>query len=175
MAEYLQERAICKKCKVLESMEHILFECSEPGSSEVWDLLREACERAGLEWKRPSWGTTLGAACARFTKSDGSRATLSEKLWTILWTESAYLVWKLRCERVIQNEGKQFTGIEVRNRWYAAMNRRLTLDRRTAAMRLGKKGLNVEEVQGIWTPVVGNKEALPANWVVNSGVLVGIG
>lgn len=90
------------------------------------------------------------------------------------WTEATFLVWKLRYERVIQNEGKDFSSAEVEGRWYATMNRRITLDRRTAALRPCKKGLTPREVQAIWNPVLADADQLPYDWVLNGGVLVGI-
>ncbi|KAI0351386.1 hypothetical protein OH77DRAFT_1361660, partial [Trametes cingulata] len=41
MPDGLKERAICKKCAVEESMEHILLQCRSVGRERVWGLLRE--------------------------------------------------------------------------------------------------------------------------------------
>ncbi len=68
-----------------------------------------------------------------------------------------------------EHEAKNTTGYMT-----LPINRRLTLDRRTAALRAGKRGLRVEEVQDIWLPMIERVVLLPTNWVVNSGVLVGI-
>lgn len=102
------------------------------------------------------------------------RGGSKESLWTICWSESAYLVWKLRCERVIQNDGKEFTVQEVVGRWKALMNRRFTTDRRTAGMRMGQKHASPEMVYDIWRPILEEKD-LPAGWITNNEVLVGIG
>ncbi len=91
-----------------------------------------------------------------------------------LVAESAYLVWKLRCERVLQRDGEDFSVRAVTNRWYAAINQRLTLDRRSAAKYLGKSALKAGKVAATWLPVLDNRHNLPANWVTDYGVLVGI-
>ncbi|EIW58325.1 uncharacterized protein TRAVEDRAFT_123382 [Trametes versicolor FP-101664 SS1] len=116
----------------------------------------------------------LGVACASFATENGERRTWQEKLWTILCSESTYLVWKLRCERVIKNEGIQFTAQEVKQRWYATINRRLTLDRNVAKVSKVKRKEKIRKVQNTWCSVLADVNMLPVNWVVNSEVLVGI-
>ena len=78
------------------------------------------------------------------------------------------------CERVIQNENREFTVPEVTKRWYAAIDRRIELDRRSCAKHLGKSALKAEVVARIWEPVVQARGGLPRNWVTDPGVLVGI-
>ena len=80
----------------------------------------------------------------------------------------------MRCERVIQRDGAEFTEREITNRFYAAIDSRLTLDRRVSAMATGKKALKPEDVERIWMPILERGKDLPPGWVVNGGVLVGI-
>ncbi len=174
MSAELQERALCAVCGECESMTHILLECEAIGQGTLWDLLRQFWSITKADWKTPSWGTALGAACAVFKTENGARRTEIEHLWCILCTETLHLIWKLRCERVIQNEGTQFTKREVTNRFYATIEARLNLDRRTAAMAKGKKALKPKDVEAIWRPVINDVDNLPPNWVTKSGVLVGI-
>ncbi|KAI0816980.1 hypothetical protein BC628DRAFT_1333894 [Trametes gibbosa] len=117
----------------------------------------------------------LGAACMVFKARDSeARLTPSERLWMILATESLYLVWKLRCERVIQNDGTEFSLAEIRNRWYATIDQRLTIDRRACAAYLEKRALKPDRVAATWLPILENNCDLPPNWVGDGGVLVGI-
>ena len=113
---------------------------------------------------------------AVFRSEDGNRLRDIESLWCILCTEALHLIWKLRCERVIQNEGREFSDREIINRFYAVLDARLTLDRRTAAIAVGKKALRATEpeVERIWHAILENGKNLPPKWVVDSGVLVGI-
>ncbi|KAI0745338.1 hypothetical protein C8Q76DRAFT_764616 [Earliella scabrosa] len=160
MGPELVERAICShpRCQCVESMDHILLRCEAAGQAVVWDLLANLWELAKLPSVPIRLGTTLGAAC----------------LWIVLCTESLHLIWKLRCERVIRNEGEEHSRAEVENRWHAALTSRLALDRRTAARASGKKALTAERVARIWGPVIEGADGLPDGWVLDSGVLVGI-
>lgn len=176
MSDELQARAVCSKCNVTESMDHILFQCEAVGRSQVWELLREHWEGTGYEPRELCWGTIVGAPCMT-ARADGGVRLLDAKseLWTILATESAYLVWKLRCERVIQNEGSEFTVAEVENRWRSVILGRAVLDHRSTAKSLGSRALNEEAVQSTWAPLARNIAENQAEFEVSSSeVLAGI-
>ncbi|KAH9906095.1 uncharacterized protein BXZ73DRAFT_94625 [Epithele typhae] len=171
----LQERAVCKHCNATEDMTHILFACDEPGREIVWKLLTEHWQTTGGPPIIPTWGSVLGAACVPFPNDKGARRVTMERRWTILATESAHLIWKLRCERVIGRENEPFNENEVRNRWYATLERRLDLERRYAALTEGRqRAKRLKTVDAIWTPLIQYNEDLPPNWVEKCGVLVGI-
>lgn len=175
MPPELQCRAICTKCQCTESsMDHILFDCDEPGGEIIWSLLRKSWSLAGFKDIEINWGSTLGAACGRILKEDGERNHNAEALWSILAVESLYLVWKLRCERVIQNGGREFTAREITNRWYKVIEQRLDLDRRSTKKSVSTLALKPGKVKAIWGPLLTGSEDLPEGWVGNSGVLVGI-
>ncbi|EJF63491.1 hypothetical protein DICSQDRAFT_55889 [Dichomitus squalens LYAD-421 SS1] len=141
MPEEYQDRGICAVCNNIESMDHILFRCEAPGQAEIWEELKKLWTTTGLPWKAPDWGTALGAGCAVFKTEGGARRPPMEALWAILWSESVHLIWKLRCERVIQRDGAIHDKSAVRNAWYATIERRLTLDRRTSVLAKGKHDL----------------------------------
>ncbi|EIW52958.1 uncharacterized protein TRAVEDRAFT_135249 [Trametes versicolor FP-101664 SS1] len=174
MGDELRERAICKLCDETETMDHILFRCDSTEARVIWKNLCDLWEGTGQKWHEQSWGTVLGAACLIFESEHGTRLPYTERLWTTLCTEAAYLVWKLRCERVIQNEGACFSEREVQNRWTATMNGRLTLDRRTAVPWLGGTKVSAKGIELMWLPVIRSPKDLPQDWVRNSEVLVGI-
>jgi ribonuclease HI len=54
--------------------------------------------------------------------------TSTVRLYRILISESAHLIWKLRCECVIGCDGEPPTIKEVQNRWSKIMNERLEID-----------------------------------------------
>ncbi len=174
MSDELRMRATCAKCGECDTMSHILFDCEAEGQEIIWDLLKRTWSHTGAEWKSPSWGTIFGAACAVFRTADGKRKSATEQLWCILCTETVHLIWKLRCERVIQNEGSDFAKTEITNRFFATLESRLTLDRRTAAIARGKRALRPEDVSRIWLPIIDKGSELPTKWVRDNGVLVGI-
>ncbi|THU82291.1 hypothetical protein K435DRAFT_620544, partial [Dendrothele bispora CBS 962.96] len=104
----------------------------------------------------------------------GKRNTGAERLWRILTAESAYLIWKLRCERVIQNENTAFSEQEIEKRWAYMINERLQLDRRMTNWKYGKKGVKPKVVKATWKGLLQVEDLLPDDWVTNTGVLVGI-
>ncbi|KAI0742775.1 hypothetical protein C8Q80DRAFT_1102100 [Daedaleopsis nitida] len=174
MSDELRARAICKRCDEVESMEHILFDCAANGRGTIWELLEETWELTGKRWSEPCWGNTLGAGCAAFQTADGKRDPLIESLWMTLVSESMYLIWKLRCERVIQNDGEEPSIREVENRWYSAIDQRLGLERKIAALTIRKRSRAMSRVEQIWEPVLVDLDNLPAGVSVTLGVLVGI-
>ena len=110
-----EERGQCPKCETTETMEHILFECQEPGQTPIWGLAEEVWSRTGHEWPGHDLITLLGGGLLRFeppeiqeTEERDKRKKKKKKdgrqrLLTILLTESAYLIWKLRNERRIRD------------------------------------------------------------------------
>ncbi|KAH9911095.1 uncharacterized protein BXZ73DRAFT_57341 [Epithele typhae] len=125
----------------------------------------------------PDWGSIFAAGAIELKQGDNEkeRDTAGERRWTTLATEAAHLIWKLRCERVIANEGREHSEREVKQRWYATAERRLDLDRRTAAQMDGKKRKQtIYRVEQIWKPLLEDSEDLPEDWVTSCGVLVGI-
>ena len=87
-------------------MEHILFECQEPGQSQIRGMAEEVWSRTGNTWPGHDMTTLLGGGLLRFEPvevqepNEGSEKKKKKKdgrqrLLTILLTESAYLIWKL--------------------------------------------------------------------------------
>ncbi|KAI9056335.1 hypothetical protein FKP32DRAFT_1585589 [Trametes sanguinea] len=175
MPDELRERATCKKCGAVDTLQHILVDCDAVGRQTVMTLLKKLCQRAGLTWTEPTWGLILGAHCVPSTQQPRRTSQAKGKLRAILWTESVHLVWKLRCERVIQNENREFTREEVANRWHSAINLRIEQDRRMTSLALGKKAANPDEVRDIWERALDDRANIPARWASEYGVLVGIG
>ncbi|TBU40718.1 hypothetical protein BD309DRAFT_869713, partial [Dichomitus squalens] len=97
-----------------------------------------------------------------------------EQRWAVLAVETAYFIRKLRCERVIRRNGRDFSASEVSDRWHTNLDRRMTLERRSTARAYGKLALKPTSVSMIRGPVLENCESLPPDWVTKSGVLVGI-
>ncbi|KAJ2968598.1 hypothetical protein NUW54_g13169 [Trametes sanguinea] len=175
MRAELQERASCKACGQVESMEHIIFTCTAVGRECIWHLMGDALTRAGQKDYDPTWGNIIGAACVRMQNQAGSRNLYEEERWAVLAIESAHLIWKLRCERVIANEGAEFTEREVTNRWYTALGRRLDVERRATMLTPGKKGsARAKRIDGVWRPLLEDDGLDSHDWVTDNGVLVGI-
>ncbi len=82
-------------------------------------------------------GTIMGAALPMFTRGPTPaeptpRPLLGKnRLFTILVSESAHLIWRIRCERVIQREDdpeRRHSEIETTNKWLLSLNNRLKTD-----------------------------------------------
>ncbi|KAH9890114.1 hypothetical protein C8Q73DRAFT_747783 [Cubamyces lactineus] len=177
MSDELKERATCRTCGQTETMQHILFCCNACGREIIWTLLRESWEASGFPRYDPDWGNIIGAACAviRPHGPDSKRNAVAEDRWAILAIESAHLIWKLRCERVIANDGAEFAERQVANRWYAALARRLDLERKVVALTPGKKRAKLQtKLDAVWRPLIEDLPDQSTDWVTDSGVLVGI-
>ncbi|KAL1670929.1 hypothetical protein EV122DRAFT_227326 [Schizophyllum commune] len=174
--EDIRRRAYCQVCDgAVETMHHILFDCESTERALIWGLTRSLWELTGEEWREPSLGIVVGAACGSFYTDEGDPKFGRDRLWTILIGDSAHLIWKLRCERVIKREGAPFSEAEVKRRWRATLEQRLDMDRRlTSTRRYGGQALSGYLVEATWTPVLRDRESLPTKWATDIGVLVGI-
>ena len=128
-----EERQNCPTCQVPESMTHILIHCRATPVRAIWSLAREHWPHENLQWPNITLGMILG--CGSIVKishpelnneeNEENRGRRSEsgavRLLQILITESAHLVWVLRCERVIQQ--KNHTMSEIKNRWVTNINK----------------------------------------------------
>ena len=120
---------------------------------------------------------SMGAimACAATKKRNAGES----RLFRILISESAHLIWRLRCERVI-NEQPPFSDREVKNRWLKTINMRLRLDRLlTNKNKYGRRAFDPNSVKTTWCKVLKDEANLPKDWHIvkngENGVLVGVG
>jgi len=177
-AAEFQERSECRHCRKTETMTHILTECEAPGQSEIWALARELWEKkTGKELDEITLADILGSPAIEESVEDKKlkeKRSWENRFYRILITESAHLIWKIRCKRVIQNEGELVTANEVRNKWLAAINVRIELDRKMTNPKYEKKALKKSLVLGTWKGVLKNERDLPDDWIRENGVLVGM-
>jgi len=84
-------------------MEHILTECTIPGQREIWELAKTLWSGKHTEWPQiKNVGLIMGCGLAAFKDKTGEPDEGANRLYRIIISESAHLVWKLRCARVIQ-------------------------------------------------------------------------
>lgn len=168
-------RMMCAPCGAAEDLDHILLQCRCVGQDLVWRLARAALRRAGIELPVLNLGALLAAPCISAAGlGDKPRAT-NDRLLRIVLTESVHLVWKLRCERVVDPDfdPRGHSLVHITNRWLDALNRRLTLDQQTTNPRLGKAAVPRDVVLATWTPILRDCASLPADWIFHAEVLVG--
>ncbi|KAG1837267.1 RnaseH-domain-containing protein [Suillus subalutaceus] len=99
----------------------------------------------------------------------------ASRLLKILISESAYLIWTLRCERTIK--GQIHTEDNITSRWVNTINKRIQLDRAIAA-RTKRSSKAITQVRQTWADIIkiNNNKINPesTDWVTTLEVLVGI-
>ncbi|KAJ7896843.1 hypothetical protein B0H13DRAFT_1504969, partial [Mycena leptocephala] len=105
----------------------------------------------------------------------GKRDNGAERLYRILMSEAAYLIWKIRNEHVINQDGEPATEQEIVNKWHYHINYRLKVDTTLAICpSKGKKPtLAPKKVLETWSGILDNEGAMPDNWLRDPRVLVG--
>jgi len=109
------DRSLCATCGTTKSMDHILSHCRSSPNRIIWNLIKSTWPHRNLPWPGNNLGTILGCGCitAQCTihqnqnpNQNPSNAHLrgTTRLLQILLLESAFLIWVLRCERVIQEK-----------------------------------------------------------------------
>ena len=160
------------------SLEHIILQCDIHGQRIVWRNLKQLWLKKHKSWPElQNIGHMTGCGLAEFKNQEGKALKDVNRLSRILISESAHLIWKLRCKRVSKGKPEEEwpQEAEIHNRWLATMNARLTLDRAITNNKYGKRALRQEVVLGTWRNVLENEKNLPKNWLRTTGVLVGIG
>ena len=166
-------------CNMTESMNHILTQCREENTQLIWCLAQNLWPHWNTPWPEIDLGIILGCGCINVQPNDREgnnpqqrRKTLQgpTQLLQIIISESAYLIWVLRCERVIQE--KMLTESEIRTRWLWAINKRLTTDKINATMIKRNEGFT-KLVVDTWEQALKKERELPMNWINLSEVLVG--
>ncbi|EJD45437.1 hypothetical protein AURDEDRAFT_22599, partial [Auricularia subglabra TFB-10046 SS5] len=121
----------CPPCEVTESMDHILLECDAPGREIVWREAQSLWDRTGLTWPGVNLGTIMGCSLVEVQGSDGKRLRGASRLYRILVSEAAFLIWKIRNERRIQRQDETeafHSETEIVTRWRATIEKRLRID-----------------------------------------------
>ena len=171
----LEERCFCQTCNDDETMEHILTTCEHPARKLIWNSAEKLWPHGEDTWLRISMGTIIGCnALAVETlqeKKDESGQTHLTKqhdpgatrLLKIVLSESAYLIWTLRCKRSIH--GKERTDREIEVIWLKVINNRLSEDKTTATKVL-RKEQHTTMVRNTWDRALYKRHRdLPEDWM----------
>ncbi len=175
MANY-EERGICASCEMVETMNHILFECKANQCDLIWKTTREICERKNIPWPQSLDTTTIMALPLLKVKTNtGKTRQGATHLFLITVSECAFLIWKLRCKRILEpGHQETITAREARNQIMSTINCRLNQDRTlTSKKRYGKKALPENLVLSTWSGTLKDEHRLPRKWLTANGVLVG--
>ncbi|KAI0039558.1 hypothetical protein FA95DRAFT_1503987 [Auriscalpium vulgare] len=170
----------CAMCDgELESLEHILFTCQRSAPTTIiWQLARDLWPHDPGLWPPYSLGSVLAAGALCTPAPDGEAQERPpapppgpSRLLRILVSESAHMIWVLRCERVIG--GRRHTPQQIVSRWRRAILDRLVTDRITAC-KIIRTGAARSLVAKTWAGTLADEGQVPDNWAKCPEVLVGI-
>ncbi|KAF8301080.1 hypothetical protein DL93DRAFT_2145638 [Clavulina sp. PMI_390] len=194
-----RERSQCtgETCDgVLENMQHILFECPHNQGKAVWKIAKRVLRNKDVEWPE-DFNISYVRACGivEIHKEDDendARRAGATRLFTIIISECAFMIWKLRNKRVFEqarvneennDEGPdesepEISRTEAQNKILSALDTRLATDCLTLRIgKLSKKmwGKHKQKVLNTWSDVVVHRDgsSLPEDWTKMRGVLVG--
>ncbi|EJD39122.1 hypothetical protein AURDEDRAFT_24442, partial [Auricularia subglabra TFB-10046 SS5] len=143
----------CPSCGVEESMEHIILSCADSSQNVIWELAEEFLEDR-IQWSKPEIGTIWGCALAKPKNNWGQIDPGAEHAYRIVVSESAFLAWKVRCEKRIEHEDEPDwapSPAEVKRRWYDVINKSIANDRLlTNKRRYGRQAIRSGTVLETW-------------------------
>lgn len=172
-----EQRAQCSTCGEEDSVEHILTNCGIPGQMLIWECVRWLMNKKPTTQIPITYGTLLSINLLQLRDEHGQYLQGTTRLFHILVTESMYLIWKLRCERVIEHDNDPahwHSPTEITNKWLHAINRRLAVDVSLTDKRLpNHHRLSPALMLATWSGTLAQEHLLPDNWIHTPGVLVG--
>ncbi|KAH9910347.1 uncharacterized protein B0H18DRAFT_896059, partial [Fomitopsis serialis] len=171
-----EDRAQCSFCGEIESLPHILFECTATGQRDIWEMTATIWRKKNLPWITPTVETIHTLAITEWTNDQNKTRPGANRLWRILVSEAAHLIWKLRCERVIGHETDRewtHTKTHVRRKFMYVLNNRLAMDVEATRKKYGKLAQKADLVLATWNGTIFDELALPEDWTRCKGFLVG--
>jgi hypothetical protein len=132
-----EHRARCTHCNAdNESMEHILTDCPQNANSLIWSLARSTWPTKHGAWPQITLGMILGCGNISLTQSQPDNEQIHDipedhqnkqpkkgalQLLRILISESAHLIWVLRCEKTIS--GTDCSPQTITKHWISIINK----------------------------------------------------
>ncbi|KNZ73963.1 hypothetical protein J132_09038, partial [Termitomyces sp. J132] len=168
------ERATCPRCRIEESLDHILTECEVSGQEEVWTMVRTIFEKNGADSTKPSLGDILGCAIEMKIGHLGPK-----RFRIIIMSEAAHTIWKARCEWRIgrgSDPEQTLSKKEISMKLKTALSQRIKLDcLATDTERFGKRAVETGLVRETWKHLLPEGSTPSRAWRKITAVLVGIG
>jgi hypothetical protein len=159
-----------------------MTECPNETRTTIWNLAENLWPEKYGEWPQITIGTIMGCgninALPNNRQENDPQEEQQEKgkkgamrLLRILISESAHLIWVLRCDRTIN--GTKHSEQSINKRWITTLNKRLQTDRITAKMII-RKDKYKKLVTSTWSDVITKDTNYNNNWATALEVLVGI-
>ncbi|EJD47338.1 hypothetical protein AURDEDRAFT_17513, partial [Auricularia subglabra TFB-10046 SS5] len=112
-------------------MHHIIFECPDHRQAIIWGFVRNFLQHKAMEEHVPrNLGMVWGCALATPSVADG-RSKAVERAYRKVVSESAFLIWKLRCEKRVGHKDDPEWVLPpkaIKERWAAMMRRMVSQD-----------------------------------------------
>ena len=119
-----QDKQFCM-CGQIESIEHILLECTESKQQELWKEVKKIWEKiTKIEWKRISMNDILGIGSIRL--EGGNDKKLVKEVLITLVTTAIWSIWKNRNNRVF-NEKVETDKMQIET-WKADLEREIKIE-----------------------------------------------
>ncbi len=156
------------------------FNCEANQTKIIWKIAEMISERKNIQWPSNLDITTIMALpFLKVRNQDGHVRSGATHLLLIIISECAYLIWKLRCKRILDTTPDEPTCTispkEAYSQTLLIINSRLNQDRiLTSKKRYGKKALPEQLVLSTWCSTLNDESSCPENWLRANGVLVGI-
>ena len=96
-----EDRVVCPNCDEMEDLDHILLWCRARVCKQAWNLADRVWAKRTTTAIPKTMGTILGCTLATFN-TNGKKDKGKGRLFQILISETAYLIWRLQNERRIQ-------------------------------------------------------------------------
>ena len=174
--ENFHHRCECTTCGSDETLDHILIECPSETKTLIWSAAQNLWPHDYELWPNISTGVILGCGLIEIKTTrplmdnqppqDPPTPTINAgvtRLAKILVSEAAYLIWTLRCDRVINDH--QHSENEVGAAWRRVINRRLAEDA-IMATKVIRWNEYTKLITRTWEAALWKKHGeLPENWL----------
>ncbi|KIJ25728.1 hypothetical protein M422DRAFT_193138 [Sphaerobolus stellatus SS14] len=177
--EGYEERASCHVCDEFDSLDHVLTECRVPGQALIWKLAKSLWQETGRPWPEISLGIIRGCGLSNYLLDNKRPDAGLNRLFLIIVSKSAYLIWKIRCEWKIKHEGRlnKCPSIpEVTAKWRSAMSKRIQFEIIASdSGRFKRTAIPVQLVKQTWGRLLKTEHLRGLKMRDITGFLVGIG
>src|SRR5260221_9939887 len=97
----LSKRGMCSTCNTPETMQHIVFNCEANQCNIIWNATQAICSKKNIVTPDLDIMTIMALPLINIRSETRQACPRATHLLRIVISECAFLVWKLRCERLL--------------------------------------------------------------------------